>query len=136
MLIVIDTDTHINTNDIIICYMIGFWEFNSYWGNSKIFLHGDWNEKIWIVWIITIWVNKYFYVNKIFLHWIVFFMWTNLLNSFFFIFFLFFMLNRFFAQMACEIIKKKKKTVCIYLKSWTGWYIDIGLESLVFFFIY
>ena len=30
MLIVIDTDTHIDTNDIIICYMIVFWEFHSY----------------------------------------------------------------------------------------------------------
>ena len=132
MLIVIDTDTHINTNDIIICYMIGFWEFNSYWGNSKIFLHGDWNEKIWIVWIITIWVNKYFYVNKIFLHWIVFFMWTNLLNSFFFIFFLFFMLNRFFTQMACEIIKKKK----LFVFTWNLEQVDIlilGLKAQFFF---
>ena len=65
-LIVIDTDKHSDTNDIIICYMIVFWELNSYWGNFKIFLHGEWNEKIWIVWIITIWVNRYFYVNRFF----------------------------------------------------------------------
>ena len=25
-----------------------------------------------------------------------------------------------------------KKTVCIYLKSWIGWYTDIGLESPIF----
>ena len=48
MLIFIDTDTHSDTNDII-CYMIVFWELNSYWGNFKIFLHGEWNEKIWII---------------------------------------------------------------------------------------
>ena len=47
-LIILDTNTHSDTNDII-CYMIIFWELNSYWGNFKIFLHGEWNEKIWIV---------------------------------------------------------------------------------------
>ena len=45
---VIDTDTHSDTNDII-CYMIVFWELNSYWCNFKTFLHGEWNEKIWTV---------------------------------------------------------------------------------------
>ena len=25
--------------------MIVFWELNSFWGNFKIFLHGEWNEK-------------------------------------------------------------------------------------------
>ena len=47
MLIVIDTNIHSDTNDII-CYMIVFWELSSYWGIFKTFLHG-WNEKIWIV---------------------------------------------------------------------------------------
>ena len=44
--IVIDTNTHNDTNDII-CYMIVFWELNSYWGNFKTFLHGEWNDEIW-----------------------------------------------------------------------------------------
>ena len=39
-LIVIDTNTHSDTNDII-CYMIVFWELNSYKGNFKIFFHGE-----------------------------------------------------------------------------------------------
>ena len=47
-LIIIDTNTHSDTNDII-CYMIVFWELNFYCGNFKIFLHGERNEKIWIV---------------------------------------------------------------------------------------
>ena len=59
--IVIDTDTHNDTNDII-CYMIVFWELNSYWGNFKTFLHGEWNEKIWTVchmWNCEIWIVCY-----------------------------------------------------------------------------
>ena len=48
MFIVIDINTHSDTNDII-CYMIVFWELKSYWGNFKIFLHGEWNEQIWII---------------------------------------------------------------------------------------
>ena len=67
-------------------------------------------------------LNSFFYLNKF------------VEQFFIYLFIYFFMLNRFFAQMACE--KKKKKTVCIYLKSWTGWYIDIGLESPVFFFFF
>ena len=44
MFIVIDTDTQSDTNDII-CYMIVFWELNSYWDNFKILLQAKWNEK-------------------------------------------------------------------------------------------
>ena len=46
--IILDIDIHSDTNDII-CYIIVFWELNSYWGNFKKNSHGEWNEKIWIV---------------------------------------------------------------------------------------
>ena len=63
-LIVIDTDTHNDTNDII-CYMIVFWELNSYWDNFQTFLHGERKEKIWIV--CHIWTSLWWNLDKLFM---------------------------------------------------------------------
>ena len=63
MLIVIDTNIHSDTNDII-CYMIVFWELSSYWGIFKTFLHG-WNEKIWIVCHVRIGWTSLWWNNEI-----------------------------------------------------------------------
>ena len=91
MLSVIDTDTHSDTNDII-CYMIVFWDLNSYWCNFKTFLHGEWNEKIWIVCHVwnceTVWTVCYVKnLHKLFMcEWndeiwiIIVYVWTNLNN--------------------------------------------------------
>ena len=72
MLIVIDTDTHSDTNDII-CYMIVFWELKSYWGNFKIFLHCEWNEKIWII-MWTYFLHRFEMKNTVLKFWII--MWS------------------------------------------------------------
>ena len=111
------TLTHSDTNDII-CYMIVFWELNSYWGNFKIFLHGEWNEKIWII------------------------MWTYFLHKWKIQFWNFGSLCDHYGSL-CEILHRfeildhyviimKWKIHYLAQVSWTGWYIDIGFESLIF----
>ena len=111
--IVIDTNTHSDTSDII-CYMIVFWELNSYWWcNFKTFLLSEWNEKNWTVchmWKFEIWtvccVKK---LHKLFMcEWndeiwiIIVYVWTylNILNRFSN------KLNRFFEQILSEQVEQ------------------------------
>ena len=111
-IIIIDTDTHSDTNDII-C-----WELNSCWGNFKTFLHGKWNDEIWTN---VLCVNKFFMMKfgQVFFFFLVGGQKLHLDSFFFFLIIFFFMfeqvdvLNRLMCELWIGICEKSKWTFCL-----------------------